>query len=395
MIQYPSISICKKYSIDGNPDFLGRDTFDISRIKEELQEYYTYDLEDTLYFFTHPGVMNLTFPCTTVLGGMDPAKPCIFPVNYHGYIYYECFLMDTSSPACATQQYQDDEIDFYHFGICNSQCSGEMPGPESPFNLGKIEFSSIWSTQFYDLSSFENGLCHTYDPPNKSSPGLTNRLYFMFNDLGRFSDFDIFIHEKGQFWPRSDMFTFGQPESVLASKFDDITIVFSIKEISHLNNDKNICQDDEDYSLTECIQNFAKSETKCDVDFTNSEDQSGKCSKEAFQNYFNLLIWIKQSSVTEILKRSGCRRKCKLVQYSVEVEKKQIHWNSNWSSEVYIQPRASTVQHSHEYYSFDKYDLIGSLGGYLGLFLGWSFLTFFEATTFVLSVFNSASLRKK
>ena len=44
-------------------------------------------------------------------------------------------------------------------------------------------------------------------------------------------------------------------------------------------------------------------------------------------------------------------------------------------SEVFIQPKSSVVDYSYEYYSFDSNDLISSVGGNLGLFLGWSFLT--------------------
>ena len=53
-------------------------------------------------------------------------------------------------------------------------------------------------------------------------------------------------------------------------------------------------------------------------------------------------------------------------------------------SEVYIQPKSSVVDYSNEYYSFDLNDLISHVGGNLGLFLGWSFLTIVEAFGFLL-----------
>ena len=57
-------------------------------------------------------------------------------------------------------------------------------------------------------------------------------------------------------------------------------------------------------------------------------------------------------------------------------------------SEVYIQPKSSVVDYSNEYYSFDLNDLISSVGGNLGLFLGWSFLTIVEAFGFLLVLVN-------
>ena len=66
---YPSISICKKYAFDNaNLNFFDYDYMDIDKAVEWIA-HYSWSLEDTVYFFTHPGVLNKTFPCTTTLGG--------------------------------------------------------------------------------------------------------------------------------------------------------------------------------------------------------------------------------------------------------------------------------------------------------------------------------------
>ena len=36
-----------------------------------------------------------------------------------------------------------------------------------------------WNSDFYDLRSFENGLCHTYNPPARSDSDFLSRMYFM------------------------------------------------------------------------------------------------------------------------------------------------------------------------------------------------------------------------
>ena len=331
----------------------------------------------TFFFFTQPGVSNLTFPCTTIEGGRDPGKPCVFPINYYGQICDQCCLMDTELPACGTQLYAEGEELYDHFGYCSSDCKGEIPGPSSKFNLATEKFHNLWNSDFYDLRSFENGYCHTYDPPIKSLPGFRHRLYFLISTLDDAynKDFDIFLHEKGQFWPRSDMFTLGQPEPIKVSKGDDIKIVFTIKEIENLNQDSRLCTEEADFSFTKCILKFIEDESGC---------QNLICPEENFVKYFDLLIWIKQATLSSVMNRSGCQQKCKKTQYLIEIEKNSITWNSSWSSEVYIQPQSSTVEKSSEYYSFDKNDLISSLGGYLGLFLGWSLLTFFEAIPYIL-----------
>ena len=68
-IMYPSISICKKYAFDNaNLNFFDYDYMDIDKAVEWIAQY-SWSLEDTVYFFTQPGVLNKTFPCTTTLGG--------------------------------------------------------------------------------------------------------------------------------------------------------------------------------------------------------------------------------------------------------------------------------------------------------------------------------------
>ena len=101
------------------------------------------------------------------------------------------------------------------WGYCSDACQGEMPGPESDYNLAKETpvFSSAWSQALFDLRQFEAGHCFTYDPPAESESGINNGLYIL---LGRESliqpftkqtkyardssymtySFNIFLHEK-------------------------------------------------------------------------------------------------------------------------------------------------------------------------------------------------------
>lgn len=48
-------------------------------------------------------------------------------------------------------------------------------------------------------------------------------------------------------------------------------------------------------------------------------------------------------------------------------------WKKDWISEIYIQA-IKEIKLTNEYLSYDLSDLIGDVGGYLGLFLGWSLL---------------------
>ena len=64
-----------------------------------------------------------------------------------------------------------------------------------------------------------------------------------------------------------------------------------------------------------------------------------------------------------------------IFQYWIEIRdsKKNIGWKKSWSSELFIEAD-DDVEESREYLAYDLNDLVGSVGGYLGLFLGWSLL---------------------
>ena len=71
-ILYPSITVCYKSSLEIDLfDKMMKSTepdHDISEFVQETLKNHLWELEDEIHFFTHPGVMNLTFPCTTTLG---------------------------------------------------------------------------------------------------------------------------------------------------------------------------------------------------------------------------------------------------------------------------------------------------------------------------------------
>ena len=78
---YPSVSICKQYAfdIDGEVKTLEFGNETINNVIEMVLNN-SWNLDEQFFFFTHPGILNLTFPCTTTLGSTFPGKPCVFPI---------------------------------------------------------------------------------------------------------------------------------------------------------------------------------------------------------------------------------------------------------------------------------------------------------------------------
>ena len=101
---------------------------------------------------------------------------------------------------------------------------------------------------------------------------------------------------------------------------------------------------------------------------------------------FSLNWRAKRSWMWWEMRSSGCYPKCNTVQYSIQKTQTQIDWPANWTASVFIFPKSSIVEYTYEYFSYDWNDLIGDIGGYLGLFLGWSLITFFDALPTIIAL---------
>ena len=262
----------------------------------------------------------MTYPCTTTHGGTSPGRPCIFPINLTTQnkttMYPACFngaVMEIPESACFTKAYNNNSINVkeerdYFWGYCPKSCTGQTVSPLSPFNLARRSNTKLWISEFYDFSVWENNFCHTYDPPEKSNPDFLNRIIFMIAKNPNYIDqnYKIFIHERGQFWPRYDMMSFGQPDPLMLSPNKELEIFFSINQITRFSKRGRECVEETDYSFTQCLHNYARSASKCHIGAIEK-----KCTKESFIKYFQILIHLKRKNIANrnTLGSYHCRRR--------------------------------------------------------------------------------------
>ena len=129
-ILYPSVSICKRYAFD-TADEVPALSFENKSIEDVIEMVLnnSWNIDDQFYFFTHPGIMNLTFPCTTTLGGTSQGKPCVFPIIDEDGIEDKCKTSAhyTKQPSCFTKigennEYNEDEF-ADNWGYCPANCN--------------------------------------------------------------------------------------------------------------------------------------------------------------------------------------------------------------------------------------------------------------------------------
>ena len=210
-IFYPSISVCKNY-LDGlSAGVLENISMPIGKKIDILQKNF-WGREKQIYFLSHSEMFNATFPCNTLNGATEQGKPCSFPAYDKGNLHKKCIPGATSN-FCYTRTHDNFSVfttntGAEYWGYCSDQCDGEVPRPDSEYNLAWVDsqlFSTAWSDDLYDLRQYEAGYCVTYDPPMKSNGGISNGLYFLLgqkslirnsNSNYMMYSFDVYLHDK-------------------------------------------------------------------------------------------------------------------------------------------------------------------------------------------------------
>ena len=77
-ILFPSITICKKHLNGIHPDDIQNKSLSVQNKISILHEN-TWRRNESIYFFSHSKMFNLSFPCNTIEGATDGGKPCSFP----------------------------------------------------------------------------------------------------------------------------------------------------------------------------------------------------------------------------------------------------------------------------------------------------------------------------
>ena len=169
---------------------------------------------ETFFFVNQASSKKKGYPCMTTKDSSDPGKPCSFPFNWM-YKQNTCTVLNSNGQHwCYTKVSTDRTVDrstYEHWGACSPNCNGELFEPSSKHNLAKKEFVEAWDSDIYDMRTYDDGYCHTFNPEEKQDLSFDFRLglFLGHQSMNSFEEFHfkffkIFIHEKDQFWPRKD-----------------------------------------------------------------------------------------------------------------------------------------------------------------------------------------------
>ena len=96
-------------------------------------------------------------------------------------LYEQCFSTDVDWFSwCYTRTYLNDSGTTHQWGHCEPSCRNEgLLMKKTHRNLASNLHSQLWSEHIFNLDTFSNGHCHTYDPANSSFAGRRGQFYAM------------------------------------------------------------------------------------------------------------------------------------------------------------------------------------------------------------------------
>ena len=204
------------------------------------------------------------------------------------------------------------------------------------------------------------------------------------------------MHERGQFWPGTEMENIGQTEHIELQLKNEVWGTFTVSQIRKLNKVSDPCEEDEEYSFTECLMEFVANSTGCYLDWGQSfisANYPGCTTLQQIIDMEKLLHKLSQLSWSKLTKTSGCYGKCQYKKFiftqvregvirdttMVEVlflqtSNERIDWKVSSSSAFFLSAEKTMIRLEEELVVFGFDDVVNGIGGALGLFLGWSIL---------------------
>ena len=124
-------------------------------------------------------------------------------------------------------------------------------------------------------------------------------------------DFDVYLHEKGQFWPRPGLNTYiGQSEVIRLQRGIESIGQFEYGRVEMIPN-HGYCIDKKEYSFTKCMKDFIERKANCKINWNKDTSEEDTCQENInLDDHKNLLDFLKHSSTSNLTEVTGCLSKC-------------------------------------------------------------------------------------
>ncbi len=234
--------------------------------------------------------------------------------------------------------------------------------------------------------------CATFTPNKSVAIRAFNGIRQFFNETLTDS-LQIWLHEAGDFYPTystlygSSFIQINVDQNAVPSQFFAIEGWF--KDTQSLSTDKNPCikdNDDETPKVDQCLIDFYEAELKCKLPWNkNHKHDFDLCqTEEQYDSYISLsLKEFFSTSEAEVFKNTGCKPRCIQRHYFEKVVGSGNYpYGKNQDGVIFaIFMKRGEFMFEEEVYMYQWLDFIADIGGYLGLWLGFSALSLCNSLT--------------
>ena len=203
-----------------------------------------------------------------------------------------------------------------------------------------------WLSDLY-CPIYAIGHCFTYNPPEDGLPrfdgGIGLFLGHKDKDHADLTQHQIYLHERGQFWPNDNIPSLYRRKQRLGL---ETQIYFQTIRYSNIQSKDYVCTEDNTFSMTQCLQQYVVSQTGCAIDWFRETNIPNCRSIEEWEKVQTTLNWLFDASYDELINATGCIQKCSFIKYEiVKVNEQKITWNTTkWLSEFYVYTDSDNLQ---------------------------------------------------
>ena len=254
------------------------------------------------------------------------------------------------------------------------------------FTLNESQWKQSTSVNFIEeITAYSTGKCLTLQPKSSLKLNAIIGKSNIIMPLKKHYWYSVYIYDP-RFFFLSENPVANSGLSIALNNLEDIiySILFKIEIIQHekLNRKGQPCVEDEAYSFGECLQLFLETKVNCRLPW--NEQRYGKGSMKTcntwneFRSFEVVYEEFKLSELNHIVNMTGCLTPCRYREIKeVGTPTETFQNGSDW---VYIGPTliSTNIRIDREKLRVPFTTLIGNIGGTLGLFLGFSFMMFWD-----------------
>ncbi len=232
--------------------------------------------------------------------------------------------------------------------------------------------------------------CATFSPNKSVHIGSFNAVWHFFNE-SLTDTLYIWLHEMGDFFPTYSKLYGSNFVQVNMDRDAEPSQYFAIeallKDKKSLSTDNNPCiGHDQDPQISQCLLNHYEDKLACKLPW-NRKHMKGfdLCQTE---EQFNMYIKMSgkdfsSTSEAEIFKRTGCKPRCFQRHYfDNKISNGNFPYGSNRDGLIFAAfIKSGEFVYEEEVYVYQWLDFIADIGGYLGLWLGFSALSICDSLT--------------